>query len=419
MIEVRVEILVHKGNHEIGGTCIQVTSGATSILLDVGLPLSAASPHVDVSQLKVGAVLVSHSHRDHYGLMDRLPPSTPVYIGEMGKNLIDATNVLIGKDRHGNSFRHFKAWEPFWIGDFKITPYLVDHSAADAYAFLIEAEGKRVFYSGDLRSHGRKGKLFEHLVKHPIPNIDFMFLEGTMMRRSNDQFPNEEAVEKKIVEVISTQKNISFIISSSQNIDRIVSAFRACKRTGRTLVIDIYTAWVLEQVRKVTENVPGMEWPEIRVYADYSHDKKLKANPDYFGDFRQRLYRHRVKWQDLAANPSAFLYFGKMSSFRKINAFKVGEGQVNIIYSQWQGYLDGNHADYSGSDKIAAYRNDPTVNFVYAHTSGHAPVEDLQRLAAALKPKTLVPIHAEYAAEFNKCFENVMTLKDGVTFVLN
>ena len=61
-------------------------------------------------------------------------------------------------------------------------------------------------------------------MKHPIPNIDLMFLEGTMMHRSNDQFPDEDAVERKIVDVIRTQKNISFIISSSQNIDRIVSA---------------------------------------------------------------------------------------------------------------------------------------------------------------------------------------------------
>jgi ribonuclease J len=414
-----MEILVHKGNHEIGGTCIQVTSGMTTILLDVGLPLNTESPHVDVSKLKVDAALVSHPHQDHFGLMGSLPQGTPVYIGELGKNLIDVTNVLLGKERHGGNFQHFKAWEAFSIGDFKITPYLVDHSAIDAYSFLIEVEGKRLFYSGDLRSHGRKGKLFEHLVKHPIPNIDLMFLEGTMMHRSNDLFQDEAAVEKKIVEVIRAQKNISFIISSSQNIDRIVSAFRACKKTVRTLVIDIYTAWVLEQVRKVTENVPGMEWPGIRVYADYSQDKKLKANPDYFGDFRKRLYRRRVKWQEMTTNPSAFLYFGKMSSFGKINAFKKGEGQVNLIYSQWQGYLDGNHTEYFGSDRIAAYRKDPEVNFVYAHTSGHAPVEDLQRLAAALKPKALVPIHTEYAGEFNISFENVMTLKDGETFVLN
>jgi ribonuclease J len=414
-----MKVTIHKGSQEIGGNCIQVSSGKTTILLDVGLPLSADSRPVDVSRLAADAVLVSHPHQDHFGLMASLPPRTPIYIGKLARNLIDATQAFLGRDRYALAFHDLKAWQPFTIGAFTITPHLVDHSAVDAYSFLIETEGKRIFYSGDVRSHGRKGKLFEHLVRHPIPDIDLMFLEGTMMRRSNDLFPSETAVEKKIVEVIRAQQNISFIISSSQNIDRIVSAFRACKRTGRTLVIDIYTAWVLEQVRKITENVPGMDWPEIRIYADYSQDMKLKANPDYFGDFRKRLYRHRVKWQEMTANPAAFLYFGKMSSFRKIDAFKKGAGPVNVIYSQWQGYLDGNHSDYFGSDRIAAYREDPEVNFVYVHTSGHAPLKDLQRLASALKPKTLVPIHTEFAREFSSSFDNVMTLQDGETFVLN
>jgi ribonuclease J len=391
----------------------------TSILLDVGLPLSAASPHVDVSRLKVNAVLVSHPHQDHYGLMDRLPQSTSVYIGKLGKNLIDATNVLLGKERHGNNFQHFKAWEPFLIGDFKITPYLVDHSAIDAYSFLIEGEGKRLFYSGDLRSHGRKGKLFEHMVKHPIPNIDLMFLEGTMMHRSNDLFPDEKSVEKTIFQTIRQQKNISFLLSSSQNIDRIVSAYRACKRASKLLVIDIYTAWVLEQLRQITQNTPAMDWPEIRVFATHSQDEKLKANPDYFGDFRKRLYRRRVKREELHATPESFLYFGKMSSFRFIDEFGNATAPVNVIYSQWLGYLDGNHADYFGSDRISACRSDPAVNFVYAHTSGHAPLKDLQKLAASLKPKMLVPIHTEDAEGFRSNFENVTTLKDGETFVLN
>jgi ribonuclease J len=391
----------------------------TSILLDVGLPLSAASPHVDVSRLKVNAVLVSHPHQDHYGLMDRLPQSTSVYIGKLGKNLIDATNVLLGKERHGNNFQHFKAWEPFLIGDFKITPYLVDHSAIDAYSFLIEGEGKRLFYSGDLRSHGRKGKLFEHMVKHPIPNIDLMFLEGTMMHRSNDLFPDEKSVEKTIFQTIRQQKNISFLLSSSQNIDRIVSAYRACKRASKLLVIDIYTAWVLEQLRQITQNTPAMDWPEIRVFATHSQDEKIKANPDYFGDFRKRLYRRRVKREELHATPESFLYFGKMSSFRFIDEFGNATAPVNVIYSQWLGYLDGNHADYFGSDRISACRSDPAVNFVYAHTSGHAPLKDLQKLAASLKPKMLVPIHTEDAEGFRSNFENVTTLKDGETFVLN
>jgi ribonuclease J len=413
-----MKVTILKGSQEIGGTCIQLSSGKTTLLLDAGLPLSADSRPVDLSHLSVDALLVSHPHQDHFGLMASLPPGTPVYIGRLARSLIDATQVFLGRDRYALDFHDFKAWQPFTIGDFTITAYLVDHSAADAYAFLIEAEGKRLFYSGDLRSHGRKGKLFENLVKRPIRDIDLLFLEGTMLHRNNDLFPDETAVENTIFQTIQQQKNISFLLSSSQNIDRIVSAHRACKRASKLLVIDIYTAWVLEQLRQITQNTPAMDWTEIRVFASHSQDERLKANPDYFGDFRKRLYLHRVKREELHATPESFLYFGKMSSFHLIDEFKNAAAPVNVIYSQWLGYLDGKHADYYGSDRIAAYRSDPAVNFVYAHTSGHAPVEDLKKLAAALKPRMLVPIHTEYGEEFSQIFANVVTINDGEVFIL-
>lgn len=408
-----MQVTIHKGSREIGGTCIQVSSGKTTILLDAGLPLSPDSRPVDVSRLAVDAVLVSHPHQDHFGLMASLPPGTPIYIGKLARSLIDATQVFLGKDRYALDFHDFKAWQPFTLGDFTITPYLVDHSAVDAYAFLIEAEGKRLFYSGDLRSHGRKGKLFENLVKHPIPSIDLMFLEGTMIARSNDLFPDEKAVEEAIFQTIRQQKNISFLLSSSQNIDRIVSAYRACKRAGKILVIDIYTAWVLEQLRQITKNTPSMDWSEVRVFVMHSQYEKLKAAPDYFSDFTNRLFHHRVEREELHATPESFLYCGKVSSFRLIDEFNGAAAPVNVIYSQWLGYLDGSHPDYYGCNETAAFRHDPAVNFVYAHTSGHAPVADLQRLATALNPRKLIPIHTEHGEDFSQMFSNVVILNDG------
>jgi ribonuclease J len=413
-----MKVTILKGSHEIGGTCILLSSGKTSLLLDAGLPLSADSQPVDLSHLSVDALLVSHPHQDHFGLMASLPPGTPVYIGKLARSLIDATQVFLGKDSYALDFHDFKAWQPFTIGDFTITPYLVDHSAVDAYAFLIEAEGKRLFYSGDLRSHGRKGILFENFVRRPIRDIDVLFLEGTMLHRSNDQFPDETAVEDTIFQTIQQQKNISFLLSSSQNIDRIVSAYRACKRAGKLMVIDFYTAWVLEQLRQITQNTPAMDWPEVRVFATHSQDERLKVNPDYFGDFRKRLYCRRVKREELHATPESFLYFGKMSSVGLIDEFKNAAAPVNVIYSQWLGYLDGTHAEYFGSDRISACRSDPAVNFVYAHTSGHAPVADLQRLAAALNPRKLVPIHSEHGEDFSQIFANVVTHNDGEVFVV-
>ncbi len=408
-----MQVTIHKGSHEIGGTCIQLSSGKTTILLDVGLPLSKDSRPVDVSRLAVDAVLISHPHQDHFGLMASLPPGTPIYMGKLARRLIDATQVFLGKDRYALDFRDFKAWQPFTLGEFTITPHLVDHSAADAYAFLIEAEGKRLFYSGDLRSHGRKKVLFENLVKRPIRDIDVLFLEGTMLNRNNDLFPDEKAVEDKILETIQQQKNISFLLSSSQNIDRIVSAYRACKRAHKLLVIDIYTAWVLEQVQMVSSRTPCVDRQEIRAYVSGPQYAKLKGDPEYFGDFSKRLFRHRVMPEELRETPEAFLYFGRMPSFRLIDEFKNAAAPVNVIYSQWLGYLDGNYPGYFGSDKISAYRSDSAINFVYAHTSGHAPVDDLQRLAKALNPRKLVPIHTEHGEDFSKIFSNVVTLNDG------
>ena len=314
-----MNIIIHRGAHEIGGTCIQLSTITTTILLDLGLPLSAASRELDIPSFKPDAVLISHPHQDHFGLIDALNPSVPVYVGELGKHLIDAMRILLGKAPYTNQFRYFKNRQHLSVGDFTVTPFLVDHSATDAYGFLIEAEGKKVFYSGDFRAHGRKAVLFDTIVKNPPRDIDLLFMEGTMLERSNDDFPTEAAVEQEIYETIEGQENITFLIASSQNIDRIVSAYRACKRARKTLVIDIYTAWVLEQLKLVSGHVPAMEWDLVRVYASYSQDRKLTEHADFFGDFRKRLYKYRVRKEELQANPRDYLFLGKTSHFKIID----------------------------------------------------------------------------------------------------
>ena len=406
-----MKINIHRGANEIGGTCIQLSTEKTTILLDLGLPLRKDSKELDVAALKPDAVFISHPHQDHFGLIEALDHNIPVYMGELSKNLINATRMLLGIGLLKNKICYFQAWQPFTIGNFVITPYRVDHSAVDAYAFLIEAEGKRVFYSGDFRAHGRKSVLFDMITNNPPKGIDLLFMEGTMIQRCNDDFPTETDVEKKIYETIKGQENITFLISSSQNIDRIVSAFRACKRARKTLVLDIYTAWVLEQLKLISKNVPAMEWNQIKIKLSYSQHEKLKDNPDFFGDFRQRVYQHRITKEELHANPSEYLFFSKMSHYKTINLHKKIK-PVNVIYSQWLGYLSSTDADYYGAEAIAGYQNDPQVNFVYAHTSGHATVEDLQKFAEALNPKMLVPVHTEHKDEFKTLFNNVSELQD-------
>jgi hypothetical protein len=92
------------------------------------------------------------------------------------------------------------------------------------------------------------------------------------------------------------------------------------------------------------------------------------------------------------------------------------DGLDGIARKTWIAYLDGTHTEYFGSEKVSAFRSDPAVNFVYAHTSGHATVEDLQKLVEALNPKMLVPVHTESPEDFKKMFPKVERATDGAPF---
>ena len=72
---------------------------------------------------------------------------------------------------------------PSKSGPFLITPFLNDHSAFDAYSFLVESDGRGLFYTADLRGHGRKAALFERFLKTAPKGIDVLLMEGTTIGR--------------------------------------------------------------------------------------------------------------------------------------------------------------------------------------------------------------------------------------------
>ena len=164
-----MKVCIHRGTHEIGGTCVEIESRGDRIVLDVGLPLDVAESDATLPPVhgfvepdrSLLAVVISHPHADHYGLAHRLLPATEFLIGEAAQRILEMASQFFPSKLTFQKVRHLRDMKLIKIGSFKITPFLVDHSAYDAYSVLVEADGKRLFYSGDFRGHGRKGKLFE------------------------------------------------------------------------------------------------------------------------------------------------------------------------------------------------------------------------------------------------------------------
>ncbi|WP_259673934.1 MBL fold metallo-hydrolase [Rhizobium sp. NZLR10] len=170
-----LHICIHRGTNQIGGSCVEMQYAGKRIVVVLGLPLDAELeatelpdiPSVHNNDGSLMGLLLSHGHRDHWGLLPKLPSTINVCLGRKTLSIMAAAAPFIPGGYAPVNSVTYEDGKPFELGPFTITPRLMDHSGFDAYGFLIEAGGKRVYYSGDIRGHGRKAALFERFVKSP------------------------------------------------------------------------------------------------------------------------------------------------------------------------------------------------------------------------------------------------------------
>ena len=431
------DLTIHRGTHEIGGSCVELcsNSGNTRLIIDIGMPLVNADrspfdwgahrksnmsglrsekilPAVDGlyenDKPTITAVLLSHAHLDHYGFLQFVHPDIPIYMSMGTKALTEVSNTFLNTGVKLDRVKTFEMWQTFRINEFAVTPYLMDHSAPDATAFLIEADGQRIFYTGDFRGHGRKGILLDRFTKDPPPRVNYLVMEGSMLGRDEGMFPDENSVEQALYDLIVSQKGLCYVFTSSQNLDRLVSIYRATRRSGKTLVIDLYTAFVLDKLGVISHSIPQFGWEGIRVLYSYYHAQKL-ADLD-----RTLLYKYKsakIEFEEIRDNPDNMVLLAKDSRyFRNVITKLTVYSKALAIFSMWHGYLErGNLGEFLESNGI-------TITEI--HTSGHAYIGQVQMLADALKPRWIIPIHTFYPEKFKEMFPNVIQLDDNETISL-
>lgn len=404
---------VHRGTQQIGGTCVELEADGARLVLDLGLPLDADEisddllPDVDGLRIEdptLSAIVISHGHGDHWGLLPLCKPRIPIAMGAATARIMSAAAPFVPNFFVPDVSFELSDRKTIQIGPFSITPHLVDHSAYDAYALLIEAAGRRLFYSGDIRTHGRKGALVERLINHPPRNLDTMLMEGSSLGRLDEitQFPTETEIEARLADSFKLPGFV-LISASAQNIDRMVSIYRACKRTGRTLLLDLYAMEILRATGNA--NLPNVGWPNLSVYVpEYQRRQIVKSQRfDLLEPYKAaRIYRETMA--DIA-DKTVMLFRPAMA--RDVEAAGLW-GSARAIWSQWDGYLKEGPGAKLKMD--LATRNVPLE---IIHTSGHASIVDLKRLASALNPRKLIPIHTFEADSFARYFANVTRRVDG------
>jgi len=422
-----MKLIIHRGTHEIGGTCIELIGENSRILIDAGSPLDDKQekiPDTLRNSLRQASpplkgILISHPHLDHYGLLEHISHDMPVFAGRAASVLMGTTFELTGGKNNGIAPVPFKAGQEFSVGDFTVKPYLVDHSGFDSYAFLIKCGDKSIFYSGDFRNHGRKGKLFESFLKKP-PQADVLLLEGTMIGTEREgKVLTEAQLEEKFTDSLKEAEGAVFVTLSSQNIDRIVTLFRACKKTGRLLVIDPYTAEILRLLQEVQTSsglkchIPQAAWEGVHVcYPQLLCRFLKKINKN---NILERYKKNGRQWSYFSKNASKVVMLARSSSLKEIFGKKYFDlSKSKWIYSIWSGYLKTDNRLIEMDRKFR--ENGASIEHI--HTSGHADIATLKKLAENFKYNRLIPIHTSNPELYEKLFRDVMFLKDGEALII-
>ena len=73
----------------------------------------------------------------------------------------------------------------------------------------------------------------------------------------------------------------------------------------------------------------------------------------------------------------------------------------SLLYSLWPGYLDRDRHD------LRAWAREHGVAFHIVHSSGHAHRADLERMAASVAPRRLMPIHTSHPESYASLYPQV------------
>ena len=416
--EFRVRI--HRGSHEIGGSCVEVDFRGSRIVLDVGKPLWAGwgevVPLPDVSGLADGSdpslagVFISHPHLDHFGLVGQVDSRVPVFVGREAALLLAEAEFFsaAGATLYPAGFLAHRV--PLQAGAFTVTPYLADHSGFDAYSLLVEAGGRRLFYTGDVRGHGRKARLFDELLLDPPRGVDALLCEGTHIRGADEpdhevehSGRSESDLELTLAQHMSDTPGAVTVLSSAQNIDRLVTVYRACRRAGRTLVADLYTASIVAAIGRSSIPQPG--FPSYKVYVPNRQRVLVKTAGQF--DRTNLVWACRVYPEWLAEHAGEVTLLQPSSAVPELLRSGILAGG-KVVWSMWPGYLRD-----TGGERLVRSLTLAGVPFVVDHSSGHASTADLSRLVASMKPTTVVPIHTKGAERYPDLFPSVALHADG------
>lgn len=350
---------------------------------------------------------------------------------------------------------------------YRIIP--VGHSIPGACSILLTIpNGKRIFYTGDIRFHDANEVSIKDYVKSINDSVDVLIIEGT--RVNKDEVVTEQDVKDAIKADIGQTKGLVLVNFGWKDLTRFNTVYQASRENGRTLLISPKLAYLLYEMFSnfPTEYADPRKMPNLKVYlkregdllyskADYDksdmgflhfHGRNIaqddrnivrvaerlgiggnpnnpknplpetSANEPY--DYRElyELATHHlnngVRAYQIRENPSDYVFmFSYWDANELFDLISVeNKGKIRYISASTEPFSEEMDIDESKMMNWLDFfnidydyeRKGEQKFFIRRHVSGHASKNELKELINEINPKIIIPIHTNYPGLFENMF---------------
>ena len=329
---------------------------------------------------RILAILLTHSHEDHYGAIPYLweEVKCPIYGSPFAIKMVEnklSETPLFGKvplrqiDKNGARFN---------IGPFDIEYFHFTHSIPQSNGIIIRTEQGALLHTGDWKldpspiiDKTSDMQALKNLAKEGCLAV----LSDSTNALNLEHSQSEEEVRNELEKVVKSIKKGKVVITCfSTNIVRMESIYKAAKATGRRLVVLGRSMESNIDIAKSEGYLKDFDYISSEDASKYDNEKVLYLCTGTQGEPRSVLSR-----------VAEGTYVG----------LKLHEGDT-VIYSSKM--IPGNEeAILNVQNNLSKHGVNVITNMdnPKIHASGHGSKPELVQLYNMLKPQIAIPIHGE------------------------
>jgi ribonuclease J len=409
------------------------------------------------------AVLLTHAHLDHAGALAFVDPALPVFatpatvatlraVQESGKTDVTTEYAYVtGRTARADGLletgrRSPRLRRPFQLlGEFTsglvemlrespsrhlpldgpdprpaagadvaralhLEAYPVDHSLLGSAAFVLDVDGRRLAYTGDVRFHGARGyetERFLEALERKAPDV--LLVEGTRLRRSGPAdtgaTTSEEAVRANATARVREYDGRLVIADfGPRNVERLATFREIATESDRQLVVTAKDAYLLRYLHQVDPSVPVdfgagrmRIWREPSVRSPLAWQERVEDSwPDAAidaGEIERTPGRWILCFSFFDANDLVDLRGATPGGLWLYSSSEAHGEEQEFDFHRLHAWIE-----WAGLHQVG-FRIDPATGQLAFepgyHASGHATEAELIELVRRSGARTIIPVHTE------------------------